>query len=516
MSKSTADDADRLTASLTDDGRYRLLVQAVTDYAIYMLDPTGIITSWNPGAERFKGYTAEEIIGRHFSTFYTPEDKASGLPHRALETAAREGKFEHEGWRVRKDGSRFWAYVIIDPIRAPDGSIVGFAKVTRDLTERRQSQEALERTREQLRQSQKMEALGQLTGGVAHDFNNLLMVILGTLELVRKRIPPDPRVTPLIENAIQAAERGKALTQRMLAFARRQELTPESVDLNVLVRSMADLLRRSLGPGVDLETRFPLSLERARADPNQLELAVLNLAINARDAMEEGGRIEFSARSATVERDNPEGLEPGRYVCLAVADTGDGMDAEILARATEPFFTTKGIGKGTGLGLSMVQGMAEQLGGRFRLSSKVGEGTTAEIWLPAADEETPAPAPVEELGPPVQNLVVLAVDDDALVLMNTVAMLEDLGHTALEARSGKEALQMLGQRQVDLVITDQSMPNMTGLQLAEAIRATWPGTRIILASGYSELPPQADLVVPRMSKPFDQRTLSQAIAQVVH
>jgi CheY-like chemotaxis protein/two-component sensor histidine kinase len=317
-----------------------------------------------------------------------------------------------------------------------------------------------------------------------------------------------------MENAIQAAERGKALTQRMLAFARRQELTPESVDLNVLVRSMADLLRRTLGPAVDLDTRFPLSLERARADPNQLELAVLNLAINARDAMEEGGRIEFSARSTTVDHDNSEGLEPGRYVCLAVADTGEGMDAVTLARATEPFFTTKGIGKGTGLGLSMVQGMAEQLGGRFRLSSRVGEGTTAEIWLPVADEETSSPVPVEESAVPVQNLVVLAVDDDALVLMNTAAMLEDLGHTALEARSGKEALEMLEQNQVDLVITDQAMPNMTGLQLAEAIRTKWPGTRIILASGYSELPPQTDLVVPRMSKPFDQRTLSQAIAQV--
>jgi PAS domain S-box-containing protein len=277
--------SDRFVASLTEAGRYQLLVEAVTDYAIYMLDPTGVVTSWNPGAQRFKGYAAAEIIGQHFSRFYTEEDQENGLPARALEIAAREGKFENEGWRVRKDGSRFWAYVVIDPIRRPSGEILGFAKVTRDLTERKEAQQKLEETRDALLQSQKLEAIGQLTGGIAHDFNNLLMVVIGSLELMRKRLPDDPKLVTLLENALSGAQRGATLTKRMLAFARRQELKREVVDIPELVRGMTELLQRSLGPSVSIETRFPLVSKPVLCDAHQLEMILLNLAVNARDAI---------------------------------------------------------------------------------------------------------------------------------------------------------------------------------------------------------------------------------------
>jgi PAS domain S-box-containing protein len=280
---------DKYLASLTDDGRYRLLVEGVTDYAIYMLDPAGIVSSWNLGAQRFKGYEPSEIIGQHFSRFYTAEDQETGLPKRALETAARTGKFEAEGWRVRKDGSRFWAHVVIDPIRDPAGMIVGYSKITRDLTERKAAQDSHEKTLEALVQSQKMEAVGQLTGGIAHDFNNLLMAIQGSLELLRKRVPDDPRITTLLDNALQGAVRGTTLTKRLLAFARRQELIPENVDIAELVRGMTNLLERSLGPSITIETHFPLSLSRVKIDVNQLEMALLNLCVNARDAMPDGG-----------------------------------------------------------------------------------------------------------------------------------------------------------------------------------------------------------------------------------
>ncbi len=499
--------------------RFRLLVEAVTDYAIYMIDPSGIVTSWNAGAERIKGYRAAEIIGRNFENFYQEADRKAGIPQRALQTAAREGKFEAEGWRVRKDGTRFWAFVIIDAIYDDDGGLIGFAKITRDLTERREAQLALERTREALLHSQKVEAIGKLTGGVAHDFNNLLTVVLGSLDLLRRYLPKDdPRIARLLDNAMQGAQRGATLTQRMLAFARRQELDVQAVDLVELTRGMRDLLQRSLGPQVAIETRFPLAMDTVQADPQQLETALLNLAINARDAMPTGGTLTIAARSVTANGES--NLRAGRYVCLALADTGEGMDADTLARATEPFFTTKGAGKGTGLGLSMVLGMAEQLGGKFVLTSKPGEGTTAELWLPATIPsaevfEPPQRVPQQE---PQQRrpLTVLAVDDDALVLANECAMLEDLGHTVIAAHSGAQALEALEKhRDIDLVITDHAMPRMTGVELAAAIAARRPGTPIILATGYAELPAGAEANLPRLSKPYRQETLAEAIAATI-
>ncbi|QDO96877.1 PAS domain S-box protein [Ferrovibrio terrae] len=497
--------------------QFRRLVLSVTDYAIYMLDPDGRVESWNAGAEKIKGYTADEIIGAHFSRFYTDEDRAQNLPERGLATAALDGRFEKEGWRVRKDGTLFWAHVVIDAIRNEAGMLVGFAKVTRDMTDKVKTQQALERAQQALFQSQKMDAIGQLTGGVAHDFNNLLMAIIGSIELLKKRIPEHPRVTPLLENAMQGARRGAALTQRLLAFARKQDLNLRSIDLPALVRGMTDLLRRTLGPSITIDTQLPETLASIQADANQLELALLNLTMNARDAMPQGGSIVIAAREETVPDGAPAGLlVPGRYVCLSVADSGEGMDEATLKRAAEPFFTTKGIGKGTGLGLSMVHGLAEQSGGRLVLKSETDKGTTAELWLPLAhatavrNEASPAGAAQSATRP----LTVLAVDDDRLVLMNTVAMLEEMGHTVLEATSGPQALEILRQHAtVDLLITDEAMPQMTGLQLAKTVRIERPNLPIILATGYAEVP--RDAMLPKLSKPFFQEDLARAVAAAV-
>jgi PAS domain S-box-containing protein len=506
-------DLELQEAEAAELGRYRLLVNAVTDYAIYMLDLNGRITSWNPGVHRLKGYEEAEILGQHFSRFYTDEDRTAGLPALALATAAKDGRFEGEGWRVRKDGSRFWANVIIDPIRNPAGELVGYAKITRDLTERRDAQLALERTREVLFQSQKMEAVGQLTGGIAHDFNNLLMAIIGSLEIARRRAT-DVSVIRLIDNALRGAERGSSLTQRMLIFARRQELNFQPVDIVALVHGMAELLERSLGPSVRIETRFPLGLPWVNTDPNQLEMALLNLAVNARDAMPQGGPVVIAARPESAAFANGR-LQPGQYVCLSLTDTGEGMDEDTLARAIDPFFTTKEVGKGTGLGLPMVHGLAEQAGGQLVLRSQKGQGTTAELWLPVAKkttEATEAEAPAQVPAREHRRLIVLVVDDDSLVLTNMAAMLDDLGHEVFEASSAREALAILRRESsIQLVITDQAMPRMTGLQLIEEIKNSWPDLSVILATGFAELPPGTDLRQITLAKPFLQHDLAYAV-----
>jgi CheY-like chemotaxis protein/anti-sigma regulatory factor (Ser/Thr protein kinase) len=344
-----------------------------------------------------------------------------------------------------------------------------------------------------------------------------LMAVLSSLELIRKRLPEDPKITNLLDNATQGAQRGVVLTKRMLAFARRQELNTEIIHIPELVRGMSDMLQRSLGQSISIETRFPLKLSPIVADANQLEMALLNLAVNARDAMPQGGQIIIAANEEVLNADNAEDMKPGRYVRLSVTDSGEGMDAETLRHATEPFFTTKGPGKGTGLGLPMVHGLAEQFGGRFDLHSRAGEGTIAEIWLPA-DEGLVTQAPVSQAARAKERfyepLVILAVDDDPLVLTNTIAMLEDLGHTAIEAPSGRAALDILrDDNSIDLVITDQIMPDMTGAELAKAIRAEWPKLPVILATGFAETPPDG-VPLPRLAKPFNQADLAERITSV--
>jgi PAS domain S-box-containing protein len=520
FAKITRDLTERKIAEETlrqSEQQFRLLVQSVTDYAIYMLDPNGRVSSWNLGAQRIKGYLPQEIIGEHFSRFYTEQDRLDGVPLRTLEIATREGRFEKQGWRVRKDGTQFLAHVIIDPIRGDAGELLGFAKVTRDISETVEAQKALESAREALFQAQKLQAIGQLSGGIAHDFNNLLTVILGNLELARKRIGDDSKLSRLLDNAVVGAERGVSLTQRMLAFARRQELKTEPVALTQLMTNLSGLLGSSLGPQVSIFNELPESLPTVLADVNQLELAVLNLATNARDAMPGGGTLVFKADLCDSGQAAGVNLPHERYVRLCVIDSGEGMDEQTLALAADPFFTTKGVGKGTGLGLSMVHGLAEQLGGRLILKSLKGQGTTAELWLPLASQATPVvPARLPAPDSQQQPLCVLVVDDDSLVLTSTTLLLEDLGHQVLCAMSGAQALQRFAEYPaIDLMITDLAMPVMDGGQLASAVRELRPDLPIILASGYAQRLEGLAAALPRVPKPYTQLQLIEALAQAV-
>jgi PAS domain S-box-containing protein len=514
--KVTRDLTERLIAEQSlrrSEEQFRLLVQGVTDYAIYMIDPGGNVTNWNAGAQRIKGYLPEEVVGTHFSRFYRSADRERGQPMSALATAAREGRFEAEGWRVRKDGTEFWANVVIDPIRDERGVIVGFAKITRDITEKRNAQLALERAREALFQSQKLDAIGQLTGGVAHDFNNLLMVVLSSLELLRRRVPDDERTLRLIDNAVQGAKRGAILTQRMLSFARRQDLNPTAVDLPALIRGMQDLLERSLGPAISVETDLP-PVPAVLIDANQLELAILNLAVNARDAMPQGGLLTISCRHEAPPG-APQGAALAEAVCLSIADSGDGMDETVLTHAVEPFFTTKGIGKGTGLGLPMVHGLAVQSGGQLVLKSVPGQGTTAELWLPVAPHavqpESAAAASRDDPGP-LPPMLVIVVDDDPLVLTGTCSMLEDRGHTVLAASSGAQALELAAAHpEAALVVTDEMMPGMAGSEFIRRLHRERPGMPVVLASGFGDVHGTLGAAAVRLGKPFDQRQLLDAM-----
>jgi PAS domain S-box-containing protein len=466
---------------LESERRFRLFVEGVTDYAIFMMDPAGIITEWNAGAERIKGYRASEIIGKHFSTFYPAEDREAGLAARALETAAREGRFETEGWRVRKDGSRFWANVVIDAIRDERGAPVGFAKITRDMTERRIVEE-------QLRQSQKMEAIGQLTGGLAHDFNNLFATIIPNLELAQRRIR-DRSAREYIATAIRSVDRGAKLMQQLLGFSRRDDLMTEPVDVNYLTAQLCEMLPRSIGPTIAIKTALAPDTWQAMTEPGQLELAILNLAINARDAMLAGGELTIStANLESTKPGLPVGVKAADYVMISVADTGTGMSEEVRQRAFEPFYTTKEPGKGTGLGLSMVYGFAKQSGGTVTIDSESGRGTVVRLYLPraqppldAADEDC---APTEaECGPPARILV---VDDDDDVRGVTATLLRTLGHEASEVASGQDALGLLEHDpRFDLLMVDLLMPKMHGTAFAEEARRLVPGVPVLFITGYN-------------------------------
>jgi signal transduction histidine kinase/ActR/RegA family two-component response regulator len=378
-----------------------------------------------------------------------------------------------------------------------------------------------ERTRErelalaQLFEAQKMDTIGRLTGGVAHDFNNLLMAVLGSLSLLAKKLPADPQIQRLLQNAIQGADRGKALTQRLLAFSRRQELKPQAVDVAQLVQGMEELLKRAVGQGIELRSVFPEDLPPVLVDANQLELALLNLALNARDAMDDGGSIHIEAQAHPVESRSM--VPPGEYVRITIADTGIGMDQATLGKATEPFFTTKGPGKGTGLGLSMVHGLAAQSGGLLQIRSEQNAGTVVELWLPKSNSAPAAVVRAPEHANPGKFTTtpcrVLVVDDDSLVMTGTAAMLSDLGHTPIEARSAAEALGLLDSGvKVDVVLTDHAMPAMTGLQLAGHIQEKFPGLPIILATGYAELPVDpSTLGIARLAKPCTQHQIASAI-----
>jgi signal transduction histidine kinase/CheY-like chemotaxis protein len=374
---------------------------------------------------------------------------------------------------------------------------------------------AREKAQEQLLQAQKMESVGQLTGGIAHDFNNLLMAVMGNLEILRKRLPDDPSIRRLIDGARQGAQRGASLTQRMLAFARQQDLRTTSADLGTLVRGMQELLRRSLGPNNELRLHIEPNLPPAEVDAHQVELAILNLAINARDAMPDGGVIELRVDQKQVTYDF-ESLRPGTYLRIQVADTGVGMDQATLRKAIEPFFSTKPLGKGTGLGLSMTHGLAVQLGGLLELDSEISQGTTATLWLPQAIK--PA-GKIEAVAAPAsfaRTATILVVDDDPLIATSTVDMLEDLGHTVIGVNSGAHALQIINDgKRLDLLMTDQAMPGMTGIQLAEIVHRVRPELPVLLATGYTDLPAGNLVNLPRLSKPYQQAQLQAEIEKLL-
>jgi signal transduction histidine kinase len=380
----------------------------------------------------------------------------------------------------------------------------------------RAESEQRERAQAALLQTQKIETMGQLVGGVAHDFNNLLMAVIGNLDLLAKRIGADSANRRLLEGAMEGARRGATLTQRLLAFARRQELQSRPTDVVALLEDMRGLISRSVGPMIEVKIIASGATPAVTVDPNQLEMALLNLAVNARDAMPAGGVLTIALDHQPVSAADGLALAPGPYVRLSLQDTGEGMDSVTLARAVEPFFSTKGIGKGTGLGLSMVHGLADQSGGAFRLQSQLGVGTKAELWLPVADRAAEISAQADAPRAVTSPATILLVDDDALIAGSTVALLEDLGHRVVEAHSGKEALGIVeAGLNPDLVITDHAMPGMTGVDLALTLRSRDPQLPILLATGYAELHGELPIELPRLAKPYTQEQLSLEIARLL-
>lgn len=511
-------------AVIESERRFRLLVQGVTDYSIFMLSPEGHVTNWNLGAARIKGYEASEVVGTHFRRFYTPEDAAQGLPERGLHTAATEGRFETEGWRVRKDGSRFWANVVIDAIRDENGELVGFAKITRDVTERKTAQEQLEKARAALLQSQKMEALGKLTGGVAHDFNNVLQVLRGNLELLEGRHGRDVWTRERLYKAIEAVEHGATLASQLLSFGRRQALQPLVVNLAVMLRGMDDLLRRALGELIDVETVIAGGLWNTLVDPNHLENVVLNLAINARDAMPEGGKLTLELSNAMLDEHYTaltEDVRDGQYVLLAVTDTGTGMTQEVLERAFEPFFTTKPEGQGTGLGLSMAYGFVKQSGGHVRIYSEPGHGTTVKIYLPRSMEaavDLESRKPVALTG---GTETILVVEDDRRVQATVVETLRQLGYTVLKADDAQSALVIVQSGiPVDLIFTDVVMPGpMRSTELATQATRLLPHLKVLFTSGYTQNAivhgGRLDAGFHLLSKPYSREQLASKIRRML-
>jgi PAS domain S-box-containing protein len=504
------------TSKLRDDALsedpFRLLVESIVDYAIYMLDPAGNVTSWNSGAERIKGFQTEEIVGKHFSTFYTPEDRDAGMPKKVLETAAREGKYEGEGWRMRKDGSRFWASVVVDRINDDKGELVGFAKITRDMTERREAELRLQESREQLFRSQKMGALGQLTGGLAHDFNNLLTAILGASDLALRNLGDQERLKRMLDGIRDSAQRGASITKQLLAFARAQPLELKQVDLKTFLPDVTTLMRPSLRSNIEMIIEISDHIWTIDSDPGALELALLNLAFNARDAMKDGGKLKISATNQLL-KGQPEGLR-GEFVALRVSDTGEGMSQEVLDRVFEPFFTTKAFGEGTGLGLSQVFGFANQLGGAVTVESRPGEGATFTIYLPVISGASTHRPKSDEDDEPIGRILI--VEDDSLVAELAADMLSEMGFETVTTHSAREALERLsGEQRPSLVFSDIVMPGgISGLELARKIRSRFPELPVLLTTGYSEYV-GAEHEFPVLQKPYEMETLAAALSKIL-
>jgi PAS domain S-box-containing protein len=493
-------DRRRMEEALREsEERFRLLVEGVEDYAIFLLDPSGAVATWNPGAERIQGYRAQEIIGRHFSCFY-PADERDTTPHELLRRAEVEGSVRVEGWRQRKDGTRFWADVTIGTLRV-DGELRGFAKVTRDMTQRR----VLE---EQLRQAQKMEAVGRLAGGVAHDFNNVLAAIIGYCDLLRRKF--GQRGDPLdeVEQIARAADRARDVVAQLLTFSRAGAGEPETVNINDVVSGMEAMLRRLISDGAILRFQLAPDAGAVTCRATQLEQVLLNLVLNAQDAIPEGGTItvstgsvEFAPRSVPTSD-----VTPGQYGSLTVTDTGFCMDSETQARMFDPFFTTKDVGGGTGLGLSTVYGIVAAAGGHVLVRSSPGLGSTFDVLLPHAEQEaaTPAPSAPRPQPRPGGQEVVLLVEDEEPVRSMLQLILDRSGYAVLEAADGVEALAVADGRldDLDLVVTDVAMPRLGGRELVAKLRQRRPDLPVLFISGYTPDPLDEDAQTRFLQKPF--------------
>ncbi len=509
ITRDVTDQKNKEQALFDSEQRFRMLVQGVRDYAIFMLDTDGRISNWNAGAEAIKGYGTEEIVGEHFSLFYTEEDRSEGIPEMALATALSQGKYEHEGWRVRKDGSLFWASVLIDPIFDDQGQHVGFAKITRDITEKKQAQEELEKTRVALAQAQKLQALGELTGGIAHDFNNLMTVIAGASDfLLKHRELPEEKKLRYLQAIVDTTDRATALTSHLLAFGRRQSITPVVIDLAVRLDAFAEMIGRMLGSmfrvQLDMQSRAPL----VEVDAAQLETALLNAVVNARDAMPAGGELTLSTIDTHFDGKDA--------ICISVRDTGGGIAQDMLNRVFEPFFTTKEVGKGTGLGLSQIHGFAAQAGGTASIESEEGKGTTLMICLPRSTKPLHVAPAAERPSPMAKGLKVLLAEDNDQVRDFACELLRDLGCNIVEAADGDEALAKALAEEFDLVFSDVVMPGMSGVQLADRLAEERPGLPVLLATGYSEeLRAQQSDRFAVVAKPYDATMLAGAIASLL-
>jgi PAS domain S-box-containing protein len=513
-----------LERARTSEESFQSLVNGVTDYAIFMLDQKGLVTQWNIGAQRIKGYTADEIIGRHFSCFYSQQDVANGQPERGLRLAAEQGRFELTGYRVGKSGLQFWANVVITPLRDGDGKLIGFAEVTRDISEQKHAEEEIARAEAQLRDAQKLEAIGHLTGGLAHDFNNLLGIVVGNLDLLGEQLPDDERTRRQHQTALDAALRGAEVTRSLLAVARRQTMEVQTYDLNALVGEMLPLLRSSAGSEISLSSELASGRLPASLDASGLSQVLLNLVINARDAMRNVSGVKnvilrTYSRALTMQDDAL--LTPGNYAVLEVSDTGSGMSEVIRAQSFEPFFTTKERGRGTGLGLAMVYGYATQLGGTASIESTEGAGTTVRVWLPLqrltalADENNGAIAHSSGSDPaPAQaRCRVLVVDDEESLCELACDWIESLGYAVTAANSPAQALELIDKKHFDVLFTDVVMPgSMDGVALARESLKRQPQLRVLLTSGYAQGQLESvELPGELLNKPYRKNQVHQAL-----
>jgi PAS domain S-box-containing protein len=495
---------------------YQIFVDSVSDHAVFVLNAAGNVATWNKTAQKVIGYNADEIIGKHFSVLYRPDERRTGEPNRALELAGRKGKCEVEGWRIRKNGTPFFVTGVLTAIRDDDRNLIGFASVMRDATERRDTQEQLVEAREQLAMAQKMEAIGKLTGGIAHDFNNLLMIIGGSAQLFKRLL--DPKLPRAIEAIQSAAKRGETLTRQLLTFSRRQHLNPTVIDLNSSIKNMRTMIESSLRGNIVYRENLAPALRPVKIDLAEFELAIVNIAVNARDAMPNGGIFAVTASNVTADNEPGSDGEQSNYVVIEFSDSGMGIPPNLLSKIFDPFFTTKEVGKGTGLGLSQVYGFAHQAGGTVRAESKVGEGTVVTVYLPAyagaeAHEPELTAADIERAPRPM----VLVVDDSPEVAEVTSSLFEDLGYDTIYRDSAEAALKLLEDgNKIDLVFSDIVMPGtLDGVGLASEVQARYPHLPVILTTGYSDAAVAAPPNLPILRKPFDADALRNLIQDMI-